>query len=97
MATLLDELMGILLTVNQEHANRISGVHDEITHLTAYLNTRYFAPVPTPGIIMGTAKVIKNEGRKITIRGTMEDSTRRELAVAECLFVKAKKDPRAKM
>jgi thioesterase superfamily protein 4 len=97
VATMLDEEMGILLTVNQEYLNQQSGTNDEITSMTAYLNIRYLAPVRTPGIVLGTAKVIKSEGRKIYVRGTVEDENRKELAVAECLFIKAKGDPRANL
>jgi thioesterase superfamily protein 4 len=95
VATMLDEEMGILLTVNQEHLNKQTGKNDELSSLTAYINIRYLAPVRTPGIVLGTAKVTKSEGRKIYARGTIEDENRRELAVAECLFIKAKSDPRA--
>jgi thioesterase superfamily protein 4 len=95
VATLLDEEMGILLTVNQQHLNKQTGRDDEITSMTAYLNIRYLAPVRTPGIVMGTAKVVKSEGRKLYVRAALEDENRKELAVAECLFIKAKSDPRA--
>jgi thioesterase superfamily protein 4 len=95
VATMLDEEMGILLTINQEHINQRSGTNDEITSMTAYLNIRYLAPVRTPGIVLGTAKVTKSEGRKMYVRGTIQDENRKELAVAECLFIKAKRDPRA--
>jgi len=95
VATMLDESMVFLLAVNQEHANQEHGTDDEITYLTAYMNIRYIAPVRTPGIVLGSAKVTKGEGRKLYVRGIIEDKERRELAVAECLFIKAKSDPRA--
>lgn len=97
VATMLDEIMGILLSVNQEYKNDKSGGNEVITHMTAYLNTKYLAPVPTPGIVLATANVVKQEGRKMWIKGTLKDSEGRELTVAECLFVQAKKDPRAKI
>jgi thioesterase superfamily protein 4 len=97
VATMLDEEMGILLTVNQEHMNKKTAMNSEITSMTAYLNIKYLAPVKTPGIVLGRAKVTKSEGRKIYVRGAIEDENRRELAVAECLFIKAKSDPRAKI
>jgi thioesterase superfamily protein 4 len=95
VATLLDEQMGILLSVNQEYLHRENGEGVDISSMTAYLNMKYLAPVMTPGIVLGTAKVEKVEGRKIYIRGAIEDSEGKELTVAECLFIKAKKDPRA--
>ena len=95
MATLLDETMGILLSVNQEFLHRERGEGVEITSMTAYLNMKYLGPVRTPGIVLGRARVEKVDGRKVYIRGTIEDSEGTELTVAECLFIKAKKDPRA--
>ncbi|KAE9983244.1 hypothetical protein BLS_009006 [Venturia inaequalis] len=95
VATLLDEVMGILLSVNQEYLHRERGEVGEITSMTAYLNMKYLAPVTTPGIILGRAKVEKVEGRKIYIRGAIEDGEGKKLTVAEALFVKARKDPRA--
>lgn len=97
MATLLDEVMGILLSVNQEYLHREKGERVEITSMTAYLNMKYLATVTTPGIVLGRAKVEKAEGRKIYIRGAIEDGEGKELTVAECLFIKARKDPRASL
>jgi acyl-coenzyme A thioesterase THEM4 len=95
VATLLDEEMGILLSVNQDYLHKEKGEGVDMTSMTAYLNMKYLAPVVTPGIVLGRAKVVKVEGRKIYIRGALEDSEGKELTVAECLFIKAKKDPRA--
>lgn len=95
MATLLDECMGILLNVNQEFLARERGGDAEMGWMTAYLNMKYLAPVTTPGIVLGRAKVERVEGRKVYIKGSIEDSEGKEVTVAECLFIKAKKDPRA--
>lgn len=95
VATLLDEVMGILLSVNQEYLHWQKGEAVEISYMTAYLNMRYLAPVTTPGIVLGRAKVEKVEGRKIYIRAAIEDGEGKELTVAEALFIKARKDPRA--
>jgi len=97
VATMLDEVMGILLNVNQEYENDRSGGNQVITHMTAYLNTKYLAPVPTPGVILATANVEKQEGRKIWIKGTLKDNQGKELTIAECLYIQAKNDPRAKI
>jgi thioesterase superfamily protein 4 len=95
VATLLDEVMGILLTLNQEYLHRVRGESAEITSMTAYLNMKYLAPVRTPAVVLGRARVVKAEGRKMYVRGAIEDSEGKELTVAELLFVKAKRDPRA--
>jgi acyl-coenzyme A thioesterase PaaI-like protein len=95
VATMLDEVMGIVLNVIQLYENSESGRNDSISHMTAYLNTTYLAPVPTPSIILATAKVAKVDGRKMWINGTLEDSQRRVMARSESLYIQAKKDPRS--
>jgi acyl-coenzyme A thioesterase PaaI-like protein len=95
VATMLDEAMGIILNVVQLYENSKSGRNDNISHMTAYLNTTYLAPVKTPGIILATATVTKHEGRKMWISGTLEDSERKVMARSESLYIQAKKDPRA--
>jgi acyl-coenzyme A thioesterase PaaI-like protein len=95
VATMLDEAMGLVLNVVQLYENSKTGRHDDINYMTAYLNTSYLSPVRTPGIILATAKVIKEEGRKIWVNGTLEDSERNVLTKSESLYIQAKKDPRA--
>ncbi|KIW08150.1 uncharacterized protein PV09_01082 [Verruconis gallopava] len=97
VATMLDEVMGLVLNVIQLYENSKTGRNDKISHMTAYLNTRYLAPVPTPGIILATATVVKQEGRKMWIKGTLEDSERKIMAESESLYIQAKKDPRASL
>jgi thioesterase superfamily protein 4 len=95
VATMLDEVMGIILNVIQIYNNSRTGRKDSITHMTGYLNTKYLSPVPTPGILLATARVVKQEGRKMWIEGTLENNKRRVMAQSESLYIKAKKDPRA--
>jgi len=92
---MLDEVMGIVLNVNQLYENSKTGRSDNINHMTAYLNTGYVAPVRTPGVILATAKVAKQEGRKLWVNGTLEDKERNVLSKSESLYIKPKKDPRA--
>jgi thioesterase superfamily protein 4 len=94
VATMLDEVMGVLLTVNQQWMKQHRGAGEYITQMTVSLNIKYRRPVKTPGIILAVAKVIKTEPRKWWIRATIEDSRRTELAIGEALFIEAKSDPR---
>ena len=73
VATLLDEAMGMLQTVNYERdymAVTHSG-HPESelppsggTTYTVQLNVRYLKPVRTPSVLKVTARMLKREGRK---------------------------------
>ncbi|KAF2396260.1 Thioesterase/thiol ester dehydrase-isomerase [Trichodelitschia bisporula] len=87
VATLLDEEMGILLTVNADRA-------EEMSYMTAYLNVRYMGPVRVPGIVCARARVVRCEGRKMFVEGEVVDRDGVKLATAECLFVRARGDPR---
>lgn len=94
VATVLDEAMGVLLTVNMENDRRRDpSLPGSLTAFTAYLNTKYHKPVPAPGVILATAKFVKNEGRKTYITATVGDGQGTVYAAAEALFI----EPRAKL
>lgn len=94
VATILDEVMGVLLTVNQRWFSEHRGAGEHMMQLTAFLNIKYRRPVKTPSVVLTTAKIAKMEPRKWFIKGTIEDSDRQVLAMGESLFVEAKFDPR---
>jgi acyl-coenzyme A thioesterase THEM4 len=85
LSALLDEQMGMLLTVNSEYAS--ARASPDITEMTVYMNVRYRAPVNTPGVILVDARVEKREGRKTWLRSTIIDAKGVECASAESLFV----------
>lgn len=95
VATILDEVTGFVQNVNVEYQNTQSGQDTPVGHMTAYLNTKYLAPVPTPSILLATGRIIKAEGRKLFLEGTLENDKGEILAQCECLYVEARKDPRA--
>ena len=88
LASLLDEEMGILLTVNQEFGSGGQGAPgSEINSMTLYMNVRYKAAVRTPGVVMGTAEYTKKEGRKTWIKAAVVDEEGTECAIAEAMFL----------
>jgi acyl-coenzyme A thioesterase PaaI-like protein len=88
LASLLDEEMGILLTVNQWCGSGGQGEPgSELNSMTVYMNVRYKAPVRTPGVVMGIAEFTKKEGRKTWIRAAILDEEGRECAIAEGMFI----------
>jgi len=94
VATMLDEVMGVLLTVNQLWIKDHRGGREHIMQMTAFLNIKFKQPVRTPQIVLTTAKISKLEPRKWYITGTIEDSNRQILSTGEALFVEARTDPR---
>lgn len=85
LATLLDEQMGMLLTINSEFGAG-SGTA-LITEMTVYMNVRYKAPVKTPGIVMAQAECTRKEGRKTFIRACVIDETGRDCVIGEGMFI----------
>lgn len=90
IATLLDEITGVLLTINVHHNNRTSNTERSLNSMTAYLNVTYKKPLPLPSIALSTAKFTKVDGRKHYVRGTLEDGNGQIYAIAEALFVEMK-------
>jgi len=87
VATLLDEVMGILLSVNKGRA----AVPDTGMTVTANLNVTYIKPVTTPSTILVSAKIKEIKGRKLFVLATLEDSGGVALARAEGLWVRVDK------
>ncbi|GAW19378.1 hypothetical protein ANO14919_088640 [Xylariales sp. No.14919] len=82
---ILDEVISDLVPINQRRGTAPGG-----THMTAYLNTSFIRPVPTPATVLTRAWLTKIEGRKYFMQGTMEDEDGVVLARADALFVQLK-------
>lgn len=79
VASILDEAMGILLSVDADraHVQAVSTGHkvgetpEGIGAYTAELKIKYLSPVRTPGVLLAKARVVRREGRKIWIRAVV--------------------------
>ncbi|KAI2629250.1 HotDog domain-containing protein [Hypomontagnella submonticulosa] len=85
VATILDEVTGLLIPINQQR-----GFIPEMPYMTVYLNTTFLKPVPTCATILAQARILKVEGRKHFAEGWIEDGNGEVLARAEALFVALK-------
>lgn len=54
------------------------------------LNTTYKKPVPVPGPLLCTAKIERQDGRKLYVRATIEDGMGTVYTTGECMFVGVK-------
>lgn len=54
------------------------------------LNITYKRPIPTPGIILCTAKVERQDGRKLFVRATIEDGAGAVYTIGDALFIEVK-------
>lgn len=93
VATMLDEVIGALITLNMEKKmeKMKPGSTDSKLHcFTAYLNTNYKKPLPTPGVVLCTASFVKQERNKISVNGTVEDGKGTIFSTAEGMFIETK-------
>lgn len=58
--------------------------------VTAYLNTRYLKPVDIPGTFLVRVWLVKAEGRKMFVAGSIENEHGEKVAEADALFVEVR-------
>lgn len=93
VATILDECTGLLLMIRGDVADNSTRTDSNLSSVpvTAYLNTKFRRPVPTPGTIVVHTKLIEaSESKKWKIQADIHDEKGRVLATGECLFVRTK-------
>lgn len=76
-ATMLDEGLGTPVFVQW-----LSGC------MTAELTVKYQKPIPIPGVVLCRSWVVKTEGRKVWIKGVLEDGNGAVYATGQSLFIK---------
>ncbi|KAK8118522.1 uncharacterized protein PG998_003148 [Apiospora kogelbergensis] len=89
---LLDEVMG---TAANFQAGDVNDVHDNDLITSALANgaytvrftTNFRRPVRTPQVVLVRGRVVKREGRKLHLRGSMEDKNGEVLAEADGLWL----------
>ncbi|KAF2280208.1 uncharacterized protein EI97DRAFT_369285 [Westerdykella ornata] len=91
VATMLDEVMGVLIQLNLERKvkrlrERERG-HPGLSCFTAYLNTNYKKPVPTPTTVLCTAKFERQERNKIYVSGSISDGKGTIYTLGDGMFV----------
>ncbi|KAK4609175.1 hypothetical protein CLAFUW4_14375 [Fulvia fulva] len=64
---------------------------------TAYLHVDYKNPVPTPCVISARAWVTEISGRKVFVKGVLDDGRGTGLATAKALFVMARTEPKSSL
>lgn len=83
IAAILDETMGMVV-----------GLHSSpgMSGYTAFINVRFKKPVPTPGVVLcRTWLESRSSGRKLWLRGTVEDGEGGLLAEADSLWIEVER------
>jgi len=84
VATLLDEVTGVLITVRNTSQKKT------LPFMTANLNVTFRKPVATPGVVLARARVVKSLGRKLWIEGSLENQHGDVCSTVSALFVELK-------
>lgn len=94
VASLLDEIMGILITTNKDEYEE-TGTDEQnpqrLTTVTAELNIKYRRPVFTGGVVVARAWFDEIQGTRFRLQATIEDSEGRVLSEGAGLFVGLKR------
>ncbi|KAI0199315.1 HotDog domain-containing protein [Astrocystis sublimbata] len=103
IATVFDEAMGSLLYYNaatlREMMTKGAVIPRNILNLveaspvfTAGMNVTFVKPIPTPQVVIVTARLVKAEGRKLVLDYDVKDGEGGVCARGEGLWVSARKD-----
>lgn len=57
------------------------------------LNISYKKPIPTPGPVLCRARLEKLDGKKLYVRGTIEDGAGTVYTVGDAMFIAVKRPP----
>lgn len=87
VATILDEVAGMLVEVNKRQGS--TGTTGA-TYMTASLAVSYLRPVPSSSSLLAGCRLRRRDGRKLFSDAWIEDGDGRVLARADCLYVKLK-------
>jgi acyl-coenzyme A thioesterase THEM4 len=97
VATVIDEVMGILLSVNKDHEEQrilaqeaSSLARPRLSTMTASLELAYRKPVPTPCTVLVRVWFESVDDRKHFIRGSLDNGAGEVLTQARALMVRAK-------
>ncbi|KAI9690707.1 MAG: hypothetical protein M1820_009883 [Bogoriella megaspora] len=96
VATILDEVMGMLFEINQSLGAQRESPSGDFT-VTAYLNTSYLKPVATPQTVLVTSRLKEIKGRKRFVDADIKDADGNVLAKGDALFIASASNSEAKL
>lgn len=86
VSVIFDEVAGLHIVLDGHNP----GTELDKSFRTAYINTSFMKPVPTPATVLVRSWIAKVEGRKHWVRAQIEDGNRQALARAEVLYISIK-------
>ncbi|KAF4631035.1 hypothetical protein G7Y89_g7094 [Cudoniella acicularis] len=86
IATLLDDVIGTLLTVNKD----TEAIPLSSSTVTASLNVTYLRKVSTPATVLVVARCLEVKGRKFSMYAEVQDGEGNVLAKADSLWIRSR-------
>ncbi|KAL2255715.1 hypothetical protein VTK26DRAFT_2826 [Humicola hyalothermophila] len=77
------DVVVVALAEETDNILRVTGAWDADYAVTATMGFTFLKPVKVPGIVLVRSRVVKKDGRKIFVRGAIEDGDG-EIAPLEC-------------
>ena len=84
ISLIMDEAKVTLLQLSERAGN--ADIHG--SYVTASFQVRYIRPIPTPSVIMVTARLRRVEGRKVAIDAVIENAEGHKMAVGESQWLR---------
>lgn len=99
IATIMDDVIGTLLTVNKDEQRGEPLSRDTVT---AYMNVKYMRPVATPQTVLVVARskgTLGGKGgrRKYLLEAEIRDGKGRVLATADSLWIRLSREEEARL
>lgn len=85
IAAILDEVSGLLPLMNRDR-----NALPKVSYMTGHLNVTFKQPVRIPGVILATARLSKVDGRRLHVKGAIQDEKGTVLADSDVLFIALK-------
>lgn len=86
VSVIFDEVAGLHIVLN----GHVPGADLDKPFRTAYINTSFLKPVPTPAVVLVRSWIARVEGRKHWVQTQIENGSGQALAKAEVLYVSIK-------
>lgn len=86
VSVIFDEVAGLHIVLN----SHVPGTELDKSFRTAYINTSFMKPVPTPATILVRSWIARVEGRKHWVQAQIEDGNGQALVKAEVLYMSIK-------
>ncbi|EFQ35536.1 thioesterase superfamily protein [Colletotrichum graminicola] len=85
VATLIDEVLGVLIQRNME-TERDDPIF-KMNTVTSSMDIKYLKPITTPGVVLGVGQIKEIRGKRMLLRATIKDSNGVDLVTCDAVWI----------